>query len=37
MERFGALESHWFLVLSVILVSAGIVYAARKATTKVEN
>jgi membrane protease YdiL (CAAX protease family) len=37
MERFGALESHWFVVLSVILVSAGIVYAARKATTKVEN
>ncbi len=37
MERFGAVESHWLVVLSLMLVSAGIVYAARKATIEVEN
>jgi len=37
MEHFGAVESHWPVVLSLILVSVGIIYTARKETAKTEN
>jgi membrane protease YdiL (CAAX protease family) len=37
MESFGAVDSYWAVVLSLILVSAGIVFTARKAITKAEN